>query len=186
MRGGGQQSVQGGKHLLPALPPPGHDADHRQPQRRRERRTVHPDAPARRLVQQVHTDQHPRAELPALERQVQVPPEAARVTDHDHRLRPAIEQEVPGHPLLLRAGQQGVAARQIHQGIVPAAAPGGLHGLPRPVPGMLPEPGQLIEQGALPHVGVSRQGYDPLHSRASTSILLLSRSRRAMAAPQRA
>ena len=81
-------------------------------------------------------------------------------------------------------GQQRIGPREIHQPVVPAAALGGGDRLAGPIPRVLSQARQTVEEGAFPHVGIARQGYDAFHGSTSTSMRRLSAPRRAMAAPQ--
>ena len=123
---------------------------------------VYLDMLSRRLIQEVHAHHHRPGGGHDLQDQHQVPLQAGGVGYHQSHIRLFGEKVVPSHLLLGAAGMQRVGARQIHQSICSAVikvvAPGYLHGLARPVPRVLAEVGQGVEQGRLTYIGVAHQG----------------------------
>ena len=113
------------------------------------------------LVKQIHAEDTPVRQLQHLEHQEQIALQAGGVPQHQDAVGLLTPEIFGGNPLLLRPGAEGICAGQIHQPVGPpliaVAALGHSHSFSRPIAGMLAEPRQGIEQGALPHIGVSHQ-----------------------------
>ena len=162
-----RRHIRDGLHQLPqALVPPGGGSHHRHAQKAGKLRSIHLDPLAPRLVHQIDAHNGARGDLQRLEHQIQVALQAGGITDHHRAVGTAKAEEVPGHLFLGGMGHKGIGPRQIHQNIVPA--PVGMpplrvgHRLSRPIPGVLTEVGQRIEYRGLAHVGIPRQGDDPI------------------------
>ena len=136
--------------------------DHRHAERVFQLLDVDADAVALRLVHQVETDHDPVGDLEHLQREIEVPLEPRGIEDHHRHVGPAEQNEIPGNFLVGAAGLEGVGARQVHD-LHPRSGMlvlpfGAGHRLPGPVAGVLPEPGQRIEDRALPRVRIAGEG----------------------------
>ena len=131
-----------------------------------EKGEVDVDALAAGLVHQVDADHHPGVQFQSLKDQIQIPFQTGGVTDHRHGIGAAEAEEVPGHLLLGGVGQKRVSTGEVHQNIaLPlslAVALGVGHRFARPVACMLVKAGEGVEEGGFSHIGVARQGDDPV------------------------
>ena len=186
------QIVQSGLHVLQAPFVPGDNADDRDTQPRCQQLQTQTDPLFRRLIQEIHADQHPGRDLQDLKHQIQAPLQGGAVAHRDHRIRLLLAQKAPGHLLLRRVGQEGIGPRQVYQGVGISpdggASLGQSYGFSGPVAGVLPESCQRIEQRGFSHVGIPRQSHPKgAHGWASpSSTPALSSRRRAMRLPRTA
>ena len=164
--GSGDHVLHGLQEFLQALSPAGRRPHHRDPQPPGELRKLHLDPLPLGLIQEIDAHHCSAVELQRLEDQVEVAFQAGGVAHHHRRVRPAEAEKIPGRLFLCRAGLERVGPRKIYQKIAPSpmfAPPlGSRHRLSRPVPGMLPQMGQPIEERGFPHVWVPRQGHHPV------------------------
>ena len=148
---------------------------------------IHRDPLSRGLVHQVQADHRSFRDLQHLEHEVEIALEHGGVDDDQRAVGTAEEDEVPGDLLVDGRRQQGIRAGQVDH-LVPVAveleaALGPVHRLPGPVPRMLLQSGQGVEDRALSHVRVPRQGDDivpPVQRYAHLHQVLLQRARRAV------
>ena len=125
-----------------------------------------------RLVQQVHAHHQPGCDLPDLQDEIQVSAKAGGVRHGQGHIRRAGEKIIPGHLLLGGVGGEGIGAGQVHQADGAVPGPEGAlrrgNGFARPVPRMLMQPRQGVEDGGFAHIGIARQGHrELLHVRSS-------------------
>ena len=136
----------------------------RHAERIRQRGEIRPDAAALCLVHEVDADNGASGDLQNLQHEVQVALEAGRVADDDHGVRSAEAQKVARDLLFGGLGAERVRARNVHEHIrfsrKAAYALRAAHGFARPVPGVLAQPGERVEHGALAHVRVPGQRND--------------------------
>ena len=177
------------------LQPAGGGPHYRDPEPGGEGAQVHGDPFPGGFVQQVHAEDRPGLELQDLEGQHQAPLQTGGVADHDGGVRLSGAEEVPGGLLLGGAGRQRIGPGQVHEPVCPAliVVPplGGGDRLARPVPRVLAQAGEGVEEGGFPHVGVPRQrdrraGHpETSPGAASSQIPAASARRRATTAPRK-
>ena len=139
-------------------------AHHRDAQTPRERPEIDGDVVALSLIDEVDAQHRPIGDLQHLQNHVYVALQARGVGHHHCHIGLTEENEVAGDLLVLRGGGQRVGARQVDDAIALAAeveeAFGLAHGLARPVAGVLFEPREAVENGALARVGIAGEGHD--------------------------
>ena len=144
----------------------GGGAHHRARQQPGKRLQIPLRAVLLRLVQQVYTHHQPRGDLPDLQHQVQIALQTGGVHHCQSNICRAGEEKVPGHLLFRGVGAERVGAGQVHQahGIVPGAEAALRRGhcFSRPVPCVLVQPRQGVEDRGFAHIGVARQGHRDL------------------------
>ena len=157
-----RDAVRGVEQPVDADPRAGRASHHRDAELPLEPRRVDRDAVAPGLVHQIHVDHHPVGDVEDLQHEVQVALEAGGV-DHRHRhVGPPEQDELARHLFVGAARLQRIGAGQVDdlhaRAAVRERSLGADDGLAGPVPGVLPESGQGVEDGALADVRVAGEG----------------------------
>ena len=149
--------------LLDALVFGGGDGDHRDAQQAFHLLHVDGAAVGPDLVHHVQSQHHGGLALDELQGQVQVALDVGGVHDVDDAVRLSLQQKLAGDDLLGGIGPDGIDARQVHHRAVllpPDLAAFLVHGDAGEVAHVLIHAGELVEQGGLSAVLVSRKGED--------------------------
>ena len=137
---------------------------HRNAQAARERAEVDLDVVARGLIDEVDAQHRAVGDLQHLQHHVHVALQARGVGHHHRHIGLTEEDEVAGDFLVFRGRGQRIGAGQVDDAITLVAeveeALGLAHGLARPVAGVLFQPRQAVENGALARVRVAGEGHD--------------------------
>ena len=112
------------------------------------------------LVEEVHAEDDLIGDLQHLQQEVHVALQAGGVSDDDRDVGAVEEDEVAGDLLILARRGEGISTWEVYNLVALASVVEGALSLAdrlaRPVPRMLLEPREGIEDGALPRIGVPR------------------------------
>ena len=151
----GARGLEARAERLDALARHGHGGHHLGAQQLLEARGVHLDAALAGLVHHVDVEQQGPVQLRELHGEQQAAAQVARVGHLQHQAAAALEQEVAGDALVVRAGVQRLDAGRVHQRH-PVGVPGAqLDGRAGEVRDFDVVPGERAEQGALAHVRIA-------------------------------
>ena len=146
--------------LIEAFSPHRHRGNHGDSQLPRQNIEIYGYPPLLGHVELVQGNDHPRLQLQQLQTEKEIPLQARSVDDVHQDIRLLDGDVLPAHQLLHGVGGEAVDAREIDDiyrvALEAQGALGPLHSLPGPVAHVLMEAGELIEDDALAHVGVTR------------------------------